>query len=154
MAKKNRFSMLEIKKNENQSITPKVSKEEKAPPVPKQFKVIIEEDEFKKNLEQHRLTEKIKTIEKQKIDIKINVQLIKKYAYLKIGIGILIILVAFNKYYALKEIKSEVVKVNGGYDFVTYANVNEMTSSNYVILILLISLFTYLYFSGKNKGKK
>lgn len=121
---------------------------------PQQFKVVIEEDEFKKNLEQHRLKEKIKTIEKQKIDIKMNIKNIKNWGYLQIAVGLIIILFALKKYLIPQVIDQKYVQNADGVDLLTTMQDKEMTSLNYGILVVLVSIFGYLYFSGKNKGKK
>lgn len=152
MTKKNRFSMLEVEKNDQKSTPTEIPEKEEN--VPKQFKVIVEQDEFRKNLERHRLTEKINNIEKQKIDIKVSVKKIKQQAYLKILAGILIVFYAIRMYVLPQFIGSEYDKTPGSFDIINRYKDSEMTSLNYVIIIVLVILFSYIYLFAKDKGKK
>lgn len=103
MSKKSRFDMLEVTPTNNKEASNKGQPQGKKSPekksVPKKavksdLRVIIEEDEFKKNLEKHRLKEDIKNIKHQKKVIAQNVDKLKKAAKLKIYIGAGFIFVA------------------------------------------------------------
>ena len=160
MEKKNRFSMLEIKGgdkkspgigNSAKSIPPHTKEEFKRP---KDFKVVIEKDEFSKNLERHHLTEKVTTIEKQKVDIALDVSEIKKRAWAQIAIGVVIIIFSLKRFFIRHDV-SKTTYMDGEEDVTVYSGtISEMTPFNYVIFVLLALLFSYLYFSGKKKKEK
>lgn len=57
----------------------------------KDFKVIINNEDFESNLKKHKLKLQKKVIEKEKVKIKQDVEALKKAAYLKIYIGLAII---------------------------------------------------------------
>jgi hypothetical protein len=154
MTKKSRFSMLEVEKNDLRDTPKEVPEEIKGIKSPKQFKVVVETDEFRKNLEQHRLTEKIKIIEKQKINIKVDVKRIKQQAYLKILAGALIVFYSLNRYIFPRFMSSKIeMRDNEVVDLRLYKD-SQMTSENYIIIGGLVIFFIYLYISDKNKGKK
>ena len=164
MEKKNRFSMLEIKDGDKKALqkeggTRSASQKENIANQeykrPKDFKVVVKNDEFEKNLQKHSLFEKVTTLEKKKVEIGINIAGMKTRAWAKIAIGVIIVIAGLRKFIFAQEVSSRV------YFDATNEDVTEitkflptMTPINYIILGLLVLLFGYLYYSGKNKEKK
>lgn len=123
---------------------------------PKDFKIVIQKDEFSKNLERHNLHQKINTIEKKKVEIGLEVILMKKRGWIKIGIGILFIVLSLNRFYynQMPPSTATVEMVNGDDVTTITTTTGAMTHFNYIILGLLFVLFGVLYFTGDKKDKK
>lgn len=122
---------------------------------PNDFKIVVEKNEFKKNLEKHKSMEKIETIEKQKIELNLHFKTLKKQAYIKIALGIFIVILTLNKFLFSTYSKDGLEQsADGSWNYVVIHNISRMTKSNYFILGILATFFTYLYFSEKNKEKK
>lgn len=144
MSKKNRFTMLEgIGKN------PETSKEDTIQDTksrPKDVQVVVPQDAFEQNLKKHKLTEKISDIEKQKIDIKIQINKARLRAMTWITLGVFFIAIAFNKFGKRTITRTEVGETEGTH----FVNETVMSSTNYLIVGVLVLVF-YFY---NRKGKK
>lgn len=156
MSKKNRFSMLEIKGEKLPSQVAEPSKTvHEDHKRPKDFKIVVEKDEFKKNLEKHKSMEKIEVIEKQKIELNLHFKTLKRDAYIKIALGILIITLVLNKYlFSTYSGEGIVQNADGSADNIVIRNISQMTKSNYLILGIIAIFFIYLYITENKKGKK
>lgn len=95
MNKKSRFNMLEVEPGKREK---PAKKEASNKPIRqeeikknKDFKVVINNEDFERNLQKHKLKLQKKEIEKEKVKIKQDVEALKKAAYLKIYIGLGII---------------------------------------------------------------
>lgn len=95
MNKKSRFNMLEVEPGKSEESVKKVKSNKPARQEEikreKDFKVVINNEDFKRNLQKHKLKLKKKEIEKEKVKIKQDVEALKKAAFLKIYIGLAII---------------------------------------------------------------
>lgn len=155
MNKKNRFSMLEVSpedKTSKHSSSEKIAQEN--PEVPKklvkEMKTIIPNNEFEENLKKHNLKEQIKDIHVKKQVIESKILQIKRMAWIKIAIGIYIV-VLVSKKYIWSDSRIKALGNGEGELIVTKQSLNQ----NDVILILLIIAFIYLSFFYKNtKDKK
>ena len=146
MNKKNRFSMLEIKEQDKEKkIEPTAPHEPKL----KDLKVIIENEEFERNLNKSKLKDSIVDIEKKKVELKEGIKIHKNHARLWFMIGAIIIIMTFVRYKEQKLISSTFDGIHN------YRTVEEkvMTGKNYLIIIGLIVIFGIQYYAS-NKGKK
>lgn len=155
MNKKNRFSMLEVgseDKTSKQSPAEKIAKEnpEVSKKLVKEMKTIIPNNEFEENLKKHKLKEQVKDIHVKKQVIESKILQIKRMAWIKIAIGIYIV-VLVSKKYIWSDSRIKALGNGEGELIVTKQSLNQ----NDVILILLIIAFIYLSFFYKNtKDKK
>ena len=155
MNKKNRFSMLEVGPEDKTAKLPSAENiANKNPEVSKKFvkemKTIIPNNEFEENLKKHKLKEQIKDIHVKKQVIESKILQIKKMAWIKIAIGIYIV-VLVSKKYIWDDSRIKALGNGEGELIVTKQSLNQ----NDVILIILIISFIYLSFFYKNtKDKK
>ena len=146
--------MLEVepkeKSNDNVSGPAKKSNEqvEKSPAAP-QMKVIINNEEFEKNLNHYKLKSQEKEILQQKQVIESRILRIKKEAWIKIALGILIISLAAKKYL----IGDRKIKYLGN-DEAELTVTTSALNANDLVLIALIIVFIYYAFLKKNKKDK
>jgi hypothetical protein len=148
--KKNRFAMLEVESPAKVDTKQSASTTEKLPTSkekPRNFaKVIIEDDEFENNLRQHKLINQQKEIPHQKKEIESKILRLKKEAWIKIGIGVLIIVFSFKKFFlndfAIKHI---------GYDEEELVITHHKLANNDYFLIASIVIFIIYIFKTKKK---
>ena len=104
---------------------------------PTDIKVIVEKDIFKDNLEKHKLNVKKKEIKMEQVKIKIEVEELKKMAFMKIYIGLAIIAIGL------------------GHIVVTFrSSPTGFDMSNYreALVIIAVGIVFQFYFGGP-KGK-
>lgn len=155
MDKKNRFSMLEVDSKHNKNVSPEESvdairgKASEAQQVP-QFKIVVENEEFEKNLQKHKLKSREKEIALEKQAIHSSILKIKSTAWIKIILGIYILVMVAKKYiWGTKSLRR--LDGNNAELIITKSALN----GNDYVLILLIMVFIYLTFFKKNpKDKK
>lgn len=154
MSKKNRFSMLEINNGDQSSEkmlnekNPTPNEDIKKKPV-KEVKTIIPNKEFEENLKKHKLKEQVKDLHLKKQVIQSNIIFVRKMAWIKISIGILIVAMVFKKYI----FKTRSINIVGEDKAELIINKNVLTSQD-IILIILVVVFTYLMFFYKDKKEK
>lgn len=159
MNKKNRFSMLEVEQvpevsSKNTETKVDTSTPENIKKPIKEMKVIISNSEFEANLSKHKhheqVKDQVKAIHLKKKVIESKIINIKKKAWLKILLGIFIILIVFKEYiWGKSSIKS--LGNNEAEQIIT----KHALSSNDILLIILIIIFIYVaFFYEKNKDKK
>lgn len=159
MNKKNRFSMLEVGQEPEASSKNTETKVDSCNPENikkpiKEMKVIIANSEFEANLNKHKhheqVKDQVKAIHLKKKVIESKILNIKKKAWLKILLGIFIILVVVKEYiWEQSTIKN--LGNNEAELIITKYDLN----SNSILLIILIIIFIYVaFFYEKNKDKK
>jgi len=116
----------------------------------KEMKVIIPNDEFENNLKKHSLKEQEKDIHLKKQVIESKILQIRQMAWIKIAIGLYIIVLVSKKYiWGVSKVK------NLGDGEAELIITKQAFNLNDAILALLIVIFIYLSFFYKNtKDKK
>jgi uncharacterized membrane protein len=151
MGKKNRFAMLEIepkqkdkslvKDSTSTSTSAKAEEMNDQYPRPNDFKIIIDNENFEKNLQKHRMKDQNKALEIQKKEIKFKILDIRKKAIFKIGLGVLIVAFALRNFIIPDE------RVDGSVLVITH----HYMSKKDIGVICLIVFSIWYYFSNKKK---
>lgn len=114
------------------------------------LKVIVDESEFARNLEKHKLTEKVHVIEKKKFELKEEAAFARKNGAILIAAGTLLIALVLRKFIFAETVSRE---LRGDVMYVTGVR-NQMTDLNFFIISCIASVCLYWFFQTKNNRKK
>lgn len=142
--------MLEIEPQEKTDLAPAGElAESKVTKSPKQIKVIVKNAEFEENLKHHQLKIQQKEILNQKKVIQSKILRIKRDAWFKIGLGILLVLFVIRRYV----IGTSSIKSLGNGEAEQIISKAPFAREDFVVIALIL-LFIYFAFFTTKKDKK
>lgn len=119
----------------------------------KDYKVVVEQEEFDRNLQKARLKEKVTEIERKKIDLRLATNIHKSNAYKKFLLGIVIIFFALRSFFEAKE-EMRLFQVGDDewvYELITHRKI--LSREGILTILGLIAVFTLIYYIRKGKKK-
>lgn len=117
---------------------------------PKQIKVIVDNAEFEENLKHHQLKIQQKEIVNQKKVIQSKILRIKREAWFKIGLGVLLVLFVIRRYTT----GSSSIKSLGNGEAEQIITTTPFGREDFVVIALILIFIYFAFFGTKKNAKK